>query len=1201
MSARGTFFVTEGTLASGSASYVARQADRALLDALRGGEFAYVLDSRQKGKSSLMIRTREALEAEGIRTVLLDLQRFGSNLEPERWYASLLLVVGEQLGIEDRLFELWDAQVHAGPMRKFFGALEQGISEPCVVFVDEIDFVRSLPFSTDEFFAGIRECHNRRASGQDSGLTFCLLGVATPSELIRDVRITPFNVGKRIELTDFTLAELEPYKYPLSEGGRDGAALLRRIHHWTGGHPYLTQKLASAVTADQTVRTPGGVDRLVEAMFFSLKARSEEPNLSDVSRRVLESPIEGVSPEEARARVLDLYRQVREKKVRDDDTDPVVSVLKLSGLTAVLEGYLVVRNRVYFKAFDKAWVESNLPEAEALRQSRAAKRAALRVGVVAGAISLAIGGLAIFGFAQANRAGAEASRATVALADAQAQRKVAAARAEEAEAAVALANARAQSEAAAKQLAKSAETKATQKAQEATEALGARNIALGRAQAANRQALDARANSNHLLYQANMNLIQTAFESNDFGRVNQLIAESSKPEFAQFAGPELGYWNLRMNPPGVWRTKGRAQFGANGKLVLVETDAGIRILDTASGAEIRRLPNQGPDRLWGGQVLDNGSRFACLSSRGVQIRELPSTRLIFSMAGQTSIQRIPDDRKVITLDRTAQVCSVWDVRSGGLLGQARGGGFRTRVVRDCSKQGDRMVTSDGNGRYPTLLWDLETGRTIKGHDGALLYANLARFSPDGQYLVASTTRQTVLLSARDGTRVRSLGGITGVLDQITFSLDGSKILATTSGRGDRNPLGSAAPKAYAWRKESEIPEYTIVNSDTSRGRTWIQLSPDGDTAAFGSTDVGRVTVFEVATGNRVASLGRTATGYVPAELSRDGARVLTRPYDNVAEVWQVRPARLIRTILGTGAHLSRIRSLPQVANTVSLATIAPDGESCAVNSRDGVATICSLSVLDGIGLGPLKSARFTEEGERILAWGNKLWIADGWTGRPIKWLASSPVRHAAISRRAERVIAQLENGGVASWRSPEFTERLLSAVTIPDAVYAAPELRFGADDRTVLAGWPNDGHWEEWIGLDSTREPKRLSWISVPSVSPKGDRYLACGKYKAGVVDERSTLFVLSQSTKKVLMRLEGHSSPIRSAEFTSDGKRVISISSDSVYLWDASNGRAVLRLEGGSGPASISADQSRLLLGSSIWPLSPEAASRMNLGRPSK
>ena len=80
-----------------------------------------------------------------------------------------------------------------------------------VVFIDEIDAVRSLPFSTDEFFAAIRECYNRRSEDPAfHQITFCLLGVTTPSDLIQDTRTTPFNIGRRIELTDFSAAEAAP-------------------------------------------------------------------------------------------------------------------------------------------------------------------------------------------------------------------------------------------------------------------------------------------------------------------------------------------------------------------------------------------------------------------------------------------------------------------------------------------------------------------------------------------------------------------------------------------------------------------------------------------------------------------------------------------------------------------------------------------------------------------------------------------------------------------------------------------------------------------------------------------------------------------------------------------------------------------------------------------------------------------------------
>src|SRR5262249_15790495 len=151
---------------------------------------------------------------------------------------------------------------------------------------DEIDSVRSLPFSTDEFFAAIRECYNRRSQEAEFGrLAFCLLGVATPSDLIQDVRTTPFNIGRRLELTDFSLAEAAPLAAGLGRDAQQGEALLRRVLYWSNGHPYLTQRLCQAVADDADVIDSAGVDRLCEALFLSPRARERDDNLLFVRER----------------------------------------------------------------------------------------------------------------------------------------------------------------------------------------------------------------------------------------------------------------------------------------------------------------------------------------------------------------------------------------------------------------------------------------------------------------------------------------------------------------------------------------------------------------------------------------------------------------------------------------------------------------------------------------------------------------------------------------------------------------------------------------------------------------------------------------------------------------------------------------------------------------------------------------------------
>src|SRR5579859_1257252 len=267
------FYITGGTLPQDAPSYVVRRADSDLFESLLSGELCYVLDTRQAGKSSLKVRVAARLRQEGVAVVDLDLTRIGRPAVPDQWYYGLLLDIGDQLNLVQPLRAFWQAHnTEIGPLHRWLLALRHvaltHVETRLVLFMDEIDSVRSLSFSTDEFFAGMREWYNRR--GEDpicERLTFCLLGVAAPTDLIHDVRATPFNIGRRIELNDFTPEEAATLAAGMErreEGVRrlalgvkdpmeqktESSALLDRVLYWTGGHPYLTQRLCRAVAEE---------------------------------------------------------------------------------------------------------------------------------------------------------------------------------------------------------------------------------------------------------------------------------------------------------------------------------------------------------------------------------------------------------------------------------------------------------------------------------------------------------------------------------------------------------------------------------------------------------------------------------------------------------------------------------------------------------------------------------------------------------------------------------------------------------------------------------------------------------------------------------------------------------------------------------------------------------------------------------------
>ena len=656
------------------------------------------------------------------------------------------------------------------------------------------------------------------------------------------------------------------------------------------------------------------MDGLCHELFLSASAREKDDNLLFVRERLLKSRVD-------LAGLLDLYRQVwAGRRVAADDTNPLIDLLRLSGIARVEgrrqkekgkrkndrpstvlpfaffllpsaaslpEGSLTVRNRIYARVFDGAWVQRHMPDAEIRRQRAAYRRGARRAALVGGGVALVMLALALTALDQARQARQNGHRAVrgemrarglakslqSALTAAEAARNQA--RGEAARATTAEGRERAQ-----RLLAVGAQAQAEREQGRAEQQ---RQIAVNQqamAEQQRRSAVQQRERGRRQLVQLNVaNGVRLMDEGDLFGALPWL-AEAVKLEAGR---PGAAVQRLRLaavlqqcpKPVQVWFHQGPindAAFNAAGsRVVTASADGTARVWDAMTGQAVT------PPLRHHGAVLA-----AAFSA---------------------------DGRRVVTAsaDGTARV---WDAATGQPVtaplrqrGAVRGAAF--------SADGRRVVTAGADGT--ARVWDAGTGRALAPplrHRGPVNQAAVQPGRPVGG------DRQC----GRDGPGV-------GRRDRAPARRAAAARRPGEPGgvQPGRAPGGHRQPgshRACLGRGHRPVDHGPPFHSDRVNQAVF---SPDGLRVVTACQD-GNAQVWDAVTGKLLLPLLKHRGEVWSAAFSPDGRRIVTASADHTARVWDAATGQPLTPPLAHGG-------------SVAAAAFSPGGRRLLTASADGAARV----------------------------------------------------------------------------------------------------------------------------------------------------------------------------------------------------------------------------------------------------------------------
>lgn len=290
-------FQAGGALLADSPVYIERNSDLIAKRHLHQMDYITLIDPRQQGKTSLINRLTRHFQGCGYHFVYVDLMTLDRKSDPA-WYKSLCHALILDMPY-DELHNPRNLPTSGNSWFNFLIKLASCAANACCNLVIVLDEVGAIPGScATGFFSAIRSVYNaRQPKPYFRKLTFIVAGAHDPREFIKDHVVSNFNIAHCIALPDFDVKQTEQL---ISHFGlRDELLpLARQLHHWTGGQPYISQRICYYLFEQDRTPTPRTINAAVDwfcredsnHIKYIISLLREDPVLLDYAKRIIAEP-----------------------------------------------------------------------------------------------------------------------------------------------------------------------------------------------------------------------------------------------------------------------------------------------------------------------------------------------------------------------------------------------------------------------------------------------------------------------------------------------------------------------------------------------------------------------------------------------------------------------------------------------------------------------------------------------------------------------------------------------------------------------------------------------------------------------------------------------------------------------------------------------------------------------------------------------